>query len=43
MIFVHGQIYVRRELHDRYAGQQQGGDMHENVCRGVCRPLSQNI
>ena len=25
MLFVNGQVYVRRDLHDSYAGQQQGG------------------
>ncbi|MFC2063439.1 HNH endonuclease [Chloroflexota bacterium] len=25
MLFVQGQIYIRRDLHDSYAGQQQGG------------------
>ena len=24
-MFIQGQIYIRRDLHDRYAGQQQGG------------------
>ncbi|MFC2047927.1 HNH endonuclease [Chloroflexota bacterium] len=34
MLFVNGQLYVRRYLHERYGGQQQGG---------ICTPSNQDF